>query len=601
MARIENTVFISYRRTDVYTALAVYENLKNQGYDVFFDYRSISSGDFEQIITSNIRARAHFLLILTSTALDRCNEPGDWLRREIELAIDEKRNIVPLFFKGFRFGNPSVAEQLTGKLKNLSRYNGLNVHEDYFDEAMERVRTQYLNIPLDTVLHPVSTEVQKVVRAEQVAADNALEQIVDVKKLVKQAEEKPDPLKAKLAPGPIVPPHKQQREVEAELEGLKSQAIQYELRGDFWNALQAYYQIKKLDPLFPRVDIKIRELERAWRPKPIPVEVRRPIPSGQPNLRLVGLAVGAIAIIVVIMWVARSGFFSPNPNDSATRTPEKDGMVMIYVPAGEFTMGSDNGDADERPVHKVNLDGFWIDQTEVTNAQFAKFIDETGYKTDAEKVGCLYILDVPTGEWNCLAGITWNHPQGSASTLDGLDMHPIVQVSWNDANAYCAWADRRLPTEAQWEKAARGEGTSLYPWGNRLDETRANFCDTNCVFNIWSDKDSNDGFPYTSPVGNYSAGVSPYGVLDMAGNVLEWVADEYGSRYYENSPSSNPTGPENPDSGTGHVLRGGSWGGYFRNDSENVINSMNVSSTHRRWGTNDLATNFIGFRCADLP
>lgn len=96
MARIEKTVFISYRRTDVYTALAVYENLKDEGYDVFFDYRSISSGDFKQIITSNIRARAHFLLILTPTALDRCKEPGDWLRREIEIAIDEQRNIIPL-------------------------------------------------------------------------------------------------------------------------------------------------------------------------------------------------------------------------------------------------------------------------------------------------------------------------------------------------------------------------------------------------------------------------------------------------------------------------------------------------------------------------
>ena len=160
MARVEKTVFISYRRTDVYTALAVYENLKNQGFDVFFDYRSISSGDFEQIITSNIRARAHFVLILTPTALDRCNEPGDWLRREIEIAIDEKRNIIPLLFKGFRFGTPSISASLTGKLSSLSRYNGLNVHEDYFDEAIHRLRTQYLNIPLNTVLHPVSTEVQ---------------------------------------------------------------------------------------------------------------------------------------------------------------------------------------------------------------------------------------------------------------------------------------------------------------------------------------------------------------------------------------------------------------------------------------------------------
>src|SRR5574342_682015 len=188
MARVEKTVFISYRRTDVYTALAVYENLKNQGYDVFFDYKSVSSGDFEQIITSNIRARAHFLLILTPTALDRCDEPDDWLRREIEVAIDEKRNIVPVFFKGFRFGVPSIAEKLTGKLKNLSRYNGLNVHEDYFDEAMHRLRMQYLSIPLNTVLHPLSTEVQRAVKEEQVAADKALERIEDVKGLIGQTD-----------------------------------------------------------------------------------------------------------------------------------------------------------------------------------------------------------------------------------------------------------------------------------------------------------------------------------------------------------------------------------------------------------------------------
>jgi len=189
MARIEKTVFISYRRTDVYTALAVYQGLKSQGYDVFFDYRSISSGAFEQIIISNIKARAHFILILTPTALDRSNEPGDWLRREIETAIDEKRNIIPLLFKGFQFGTPSVSEKLTGTLKNLSGYNGLNVHEDYFDEAMVRLRTQYLNVPLDTVLHPISTLVRNAVRDEQVAVDEALRRNEEVKELVKQAKE----------------------------------------------------------------------------------------------------------------------------------------------------------------------------------------------------------------------------------------------------------------------------------------------------------------------------------------------------------------------------------------------------------------------------
>src|SRR5688572_31695938 len=138
MARIEKTIFISYRRKDISWALAVYQYLTSQKYDVFFDFSSLSSGDFEQVIVSNIRARAHFILILTPTSLDRCAEPGDWLRREIETAMDEKRNIIRLFFNGFSFGNASVLQKLTGTLKNVRRYNGLNVHQDYFDEAMNR-------------------------------------------------------------------------------------------------------------------------------------------------------------------------------------------------------------------------------------------------------------------------------------------------------------------------------------------------------------------------------------------------------------------------------------------------------------------------------
>jgi hypothetical protein len=172
MSKIEKTVFISYRRTDVYTALAVDQYLKSQGFDVFFDYTSIPSGDFEQVIVSNIKARAHFVIILTPTALDRCVKPGDWLKREIETAMEEKRNIVPLFFKGFRFSSSGL-EKLMGKLKNLSRYNGLNIHEDYFHEGMDRLQRQFLNVPLDTVLHPVPAEVQKIVEKEQAEADKS--------------------------------------------------------------------------------------------------------------------------------------------------------------------------------------------------------------------------------------------------------------------------------------------------------------------------------------------------------------------------------------------------------------------------------------------
>src|SRR5215475_6947161 len=132
--RIEKTVFISYRRTNLPWALAIYQNLTSQGYDVFFDYLSIPSGDFEKIIVDNIKARAHFAVILTPSALERCNEPGDWLRREIETAIDEKRNIIPLMLESFDFGSPTVENFLTGKLENLRKYNALRIPSEYFFE-----------------------------------------------------------------------------------------------------------------------------------------------------------------------------------------------------------------------------------------------------------------------------------------------------------------------------------------------------------------------------------------------------------------------------------------------------------------------------------
>jgi tetratricopeptide (TPR) repeat protein len=173
MGRVEKTIFISYRRTNLPWALAIYQNLTAHGYDVFFDYETIASGDFEQIILGNIRARAHFLVVLTPSALERCVNADDWLRREIETALDEKRNIVPVFLEGFDFGSPSISKYLTGKLENLKKYNGQSVPAGFFDEAMEKLRNKFLNIALDAVLHPVSTTVQKAVDKQQISASKA--------------------------------------------------------------------------------------------------------------------------------------------------------------------------------------------------------------------------------------------------------------------------------------------------------------------------------------------------------------------------------------------------------------------------------------------
>lgn len=168
--RIEKTVFISYRRTNVPWTLAIYQNLTMHGYDVFFDYQSIDSGNFEQIILANIKARAHFIILLTPSALERCGNSNDWLRREIETAIDEKRNIVPVMLEGFDFGTPAISTILQGKLEALRSYNGLRIYSDYFEEGMARLRDRFLNVSLDAIIHPISIGVSEITNRQGLVA-----------------------------------------------------------------------------------------------------------------------------------------------------------------------------------------------------------------------------------------------------------------------------------------------------------------------------------------------------------------------------------------------------------------------------------------------
>ena len=196
----------------------------------------------------------------------------------------------------------------------------------------------------------------------------------------------------------------------------------------------------------------------------------------------------------------------------------RDGAVMVWVPAGGFTMGSKDDDKDasanEKPQRQVTLDGYWIDKNLVTAAQYRKFCDDTGRR----------MPDPPDWGWK--------------------DDHPIVNVSWDDSKAYADWAGASLPTEAQWEKAARGTDGRKYPWGNRFDRGR-----------LWCSQHAVGDAGRTAPVGSFPKGASPYGALDMAGNVWEWCADWY-SPDYHGAPTNNPTGPA---TGEYRVVRGGSW------------------------------------------
>jgi tetratricopeptide (TPR) repeat protein len=172
MGHVDRSVFISYRRTDHYMALATSQHLTAHGYDVFINVKGLSGGDFESAILDNIKTRAHFVVVLTPSALDGCNNPADWLRREIETALQCQRNVVPLTFDGFDFKRPEVAGLLTGQLEAVKHYNAVSVPESYFDAAMERLR-KYLDVPLDTVRHPASRAAQQMSNAQQSAAHSA--------------------------------------------------------------------------------------------------------------------------------------------------------------------------------------------------------------------------------------------------------------------------------------------------------------------------------------------------------------------------------------------------------------------------------------------
>ncbi|MFZ5858052.1 MAG: formylglycine-generating enzyme family protein [Chloroflexota bacterium] len=253
---------------------------------------------------------------------------------------------------------------------------------------------------------------------------------------------------------------------------------------------------------------------------------------------------------------------------TTTWTSPKDNMTMVYVSAGEFSMGSSGGFPDERPIHPVYLDAYWMDQTEVTNEMFAQFLNSEGNLVED---GSLWL---DTSQANVHI-----HLSGYARVADsGYEDHPVVGVSWYGAQAYCKWRGdgTRLPTEAEWEKAASWDDARkdkrVYPWGNDISCLYANYY--GCV---------ND----TSKVGSYPLGASFYGLFDMAGNAAEWVADWYGWTYYADAPYNNPVGPSSSTSDS-HVVRGGSW---FHND-------FIVYSSLRSWQYYETASPYIGFRCA---
>jgi sulfatase modifying factor 1 len=306
---------------------------------------------------------------------------------------------------------------------------------------------------------------------------------------------------------------------------------------------------------------------------------------------------------------------------------------MVWIPGGEFSMGSKDprGEIcggseamdDARPVHRVQLDGFWMDRTEVTNAEFARFVAATKYVTLAERPlraadypgvpadklapGSLVFTPPPQAVplndvsrwWAWVPGANWRHPEGPASNLKGRDRHPVVHIAYEDAEAYARWAGKQLPTEAQWEFAARGgRSGELYPWGNELNPNGKKMA------NIWEGSfphanSQADGFAGIAPVAAFPA--NDYGLHDVAGNVWEWCSDWYSAESYmkdsAHGAARNPTGPAQRDSfdrGEPGIAKRVQRGGSFLCTDQYCTRYM-VGS--RGKGAVDTGSNHAGFRC----
>lgn len=291
---------------------------------------------------------------------------------------------------------------------------------------------------------------------------------------------------------------------------------------------------------------------------------------------------------------------------AAAAAPSRAGMVL--VPGGEFLMGTDDREgfpADgEGPVRRVRVDPFFIDSCAVTNDQFAAFVLATGYKTEAERYGWSFVFAAfvprqararvigPSSEapwWVGVKGAYWPKPEGPGSSIKHRRAHPVVHVSWNDARAYCAWAGKRLPTEAEWEYAARGGlEQKRYPWGDELTPEEAHRC------NIWQGRfphhnTGEDGYVGTAPVDAFP--LNGLRLHNVSGNVWEWCADWFSPTFHRDGPHENPQGPP---VGEAKVIRGGS---YLCHAS--YCNRYRVAA--RSKNAPDASTGHMGFRCAADP
>jgi serine/threonine-protein kinase len=576
-------IFISYRRADsAGYAGRIYDRLAAHfGEDaVFMDVDTIEAGlDFVEVLQNAVQScdvlvaliGQQWLNIKDEAGKRRLDNPEDFVRVEIAAALSRDIRVIPVLVDGMVMLRST---ELPDNLMALARRNALQVNHHSFNADARRLISQ-----LELALK--SAEDSRILKARKLREEHERnEREAREAEERKRAEIGEQEERARLAAEEKKRLENRKKEEERKRKEAEEKAAREKIEAEE-KARRAVLRKKRLQ----ETAVRIKNIFRGGNNLPFYIGggviilfffgyiingAFTPVTPSVPTENTAALASpsATTAITELPTNILPTLTFSPVPELAKTATPEptpmpenppedptigstwiqsKDEMVMVYVPAGEFLMGSGDGDSDEKPVHTVNLDAYWIDQTEVTNAMYA----------------------------NCVATGVCNPPNSSKSYTRGsyygnseFDNYPVIFVSWFNAVTYCEWASRRLPTEAEWEKAARGTDERVYPWGDTVDESLANY---------------NQHVGDTTVVDDYEKGVSFYGAFNMAGNVWEWVSDWYDENYYINSPLSNPVG-----TGTNPVRRGGSW-----LDNENLVRSALRGHDFPLYASNNL-----GFRCA---
>ena len=544
-------VFLCHAHDDKAKTRELYRYLRRRGIQPWLDAENLVGGqDWRVEIPKAIKTSDAIIICLSKNSI---NKEG-FVQAEITFALEKALEIPPgrIFIIPARFEECEVPD-------TLERFHYVDLFEkNGFSKLMKSLKTRAGELERTPVEVPRPDE----------ASPNLGSTSEDDKK----------------------------KEQELELQNLESQAVQFELMGDFWSASKTWYEIKRIDSRYPRADIKIRELEeeiireRAERQKAQELareqaeRSRAERQAAREKLRSQAVAflkiLGFIGVVIALIWggtlaVPAIGSWlstvkTATTQPSATNVPlsmstptsvqinDDKNVQMVLVQADEFMMGRDTGFSNERPAHMVYLDVFYIDKYEVTNALYKVCVDEGECQRPINTF--LYYL---------------------VSRED----HPVVTVTWSMAIDYCQWRGASLPTEAQWEKAARGKDERPYPWGEQTPIAQ------------YANYKGND----TKDVGSYPFVKSPYGVFDLAGNVSEWVADWFSTEYYQTvflDNISNPVGPTDSPYQPSHnfygrVIRGGSW---------RSTNNDQLSTTFRNHANPDSYADDLGFRCAkDAP